>query len=200
MISLLKKHLTKCFVAGLVAILPIAGLVLTIVYFENQIAGVWLKQQGYYFFGMGVLLLGISLYLIGLAVTSLIGRWFFHRFDRLMDSLPILGTLYQTLKQLLGYGEGPNGLFKRVVWVMLDSPERYELGLVTCEASNETAGRIGIFLPNAPTPTSGKLIYLLPEQTLPTGISVNDAMQMLVSLGSLQTARGSLFSATSRSP
>lgn len=186
MTKTIKGHFARCFIAGIVAILPIAGLLLTIVYFENQVAGVWLKQQGFYFFGLGMILLAVLIYLIGLSVSSIVGKWIFAKFDAAMDKLPLLGMLYQTIKQLLGYGEGPKGLFKQVVWVTFDSPPRQELGLVTMPASPETQGRIGVFIPNAPTPTMGRLMFLQPTAVIQANMSVNEALQLLVSLGSVQ--------------
>jgi uncharacterized membrane protein len=181
----IRNHIVTAFVAGIVAILPVAGLAITIVYFENQVAGSWLKNQGFYFFGLGLLIFTALVYLIGLTVSTFVGRWIWRRVDLLLDRLPVLGSLYQTLKQILGYGEGPKGIFQRVVLVTMESKDRYEIGLVTREASAETQGRIVVFVPNAPTPTSGRLVYIEPELTQPSSLTASQAMQLLVSLGSL---------------
>ncbi|MBL8889476.1 MAG: DUF502 domain-containing protein [Planctomycetaceae bacterium] len=180
-----RRHIAKCLVAGVVALLPIGGLLLTVYYFENQVAGVWLKNQGFYFFGLGLLLATISLYLIGLIVSSLLGRWLFYQADRLLDRMPVLGNLYQTLKQLIGYGEGPQGMFKRVVWVSRDDAKQFELGLVTMEASPASQDRLAVFVPSGPSPTTGRLLYLERDRLIETNLTVNEALQILVSLGSL---------------
>ncbi len=187
--SYLSNHLVKCFVAGIVAILPIAGLVLTVVYFENQVAGTWLKNQGFYFFGLGLIILILLIYLIGLTVSTFVGRWIWHRFDRLLVKLPVLGNLYQTTKQILGYGEGPTGIFQRVVLVPTSGPERLEIGLVTQEASADTDNKLSIFVPSAPAPTNGRLIYLAANQVQSTTLTVSEALQLLVSLGTVKTER-----------
>jgi uncharacterized membrane protein len=181
----IKTHLVRCFVTGIVALLPMAGLLFSFVYFENLIAGSWLKERGFYFFGLGIILLVATLYFVGLLLSSVIGKWVFNRFDRLLDRLPILGELYQTVKQLVGYGEGPSGLFKRVVWVAHENPDRWELGLVTDQSGVSLEGRVAVYLPNAPTPTSGRLVYLRHDQLHPTDMKVNEAMQLLVSLGAV---------------
>lgn len=181
----LTGHVTRCFVAGIVAILPIAGLVVTVVYFESQVAGSWLKNQGYYFFGMGLLILAVLVYFIGLIVSTFIGRWIWSRVDRLLERLPILGNLYQTLKQILGYGAGEGALFRRVVLVQFQNPDRYEIGLVTVEASEKTSQRMGVFLPSAPTPTSGRFVYVQPQVVVDTQLTASEAMQLLVSMGTI---------------
>ena len=179
----IRKHIVKCFVAGIVAILPIAGLVMTIVYFESQVAGIWLKNQGFYFFGLGLLIVIILVYLVGLAVSTFVGRWLWNLFDRLLVRLPILGNLYQTTKQILGYGEGPGGFFQRVVLVPTAFPERFEIGLVTREANADNNGLLAVFVPTAPSPTSGHLVYIASDKIKPTSLTVNEALQLLVSIG-----------------
>jgi uncharacterized membrane protein len=181
----IRNHIVTSFIAGIVAILPVAGMAITIVYFENQVAGSWLKNQGFYFFGLGLLIFTAVVYLIGLTVSTFVGRWIWGRVDGLLDRTPVLGGLYLTLKQILGYGEGPKGLFQRVVLVAVECRDRYEIGLVTREASDDTQGRIVVFVPNAPTPTSGRLVYVDPDLTQPSSLTVSQAMQTLVSLGSL---------------
>jgi uncharacterized membrane protein len=181
----LKGHFTKCFVAGVVAILPIAGLVATVVYFEGQVAGSWLKNQGYYFFGLGLLILTVLVYLIGLVVSTFVGRWVWNRVDRVLGRLPILGNLYQTLKQILGYGNEEGALFRRVVLVQFQNPDRFEIGLVTVDASEKTSQRLGVFLPSAPTPTSGRFVYVQPQVVLDTKLTTSEAMQLLFSMGTV---------------
>ncbi|MSR58002.1 MAG: hypothetical protein EXS05_10040, partial [Planctomycetaceae bacterium] len=53
----LGQHLgvTRCLLAGLVALLPIGGFVLTVVYLERSIAESWLARQPFYFPGLGLI-------------------------------------------------------------------------------------------------------------------------------------------------
>lgn len=179
------NHLVTAFVAGVVALLPVVGLAITIVYFENQVAAVWLKAQGFYFFGLGILLSTLLVYLVGLTVSTFVGRWLWGKLDRMLEHVPVLGRIYQTLKQILGYGEGPGGVFKRVVLVALEGNDRHELGLVTREASDETGGRTVVFIPSAPAPTSGRLVYAEPDRVQSSPLLPSQVMQLLVSLGSV---------------
>lgn len=180
----LQQHITKCVVAGIVALLPIVGIVLGVVYFEMQLSSSWLQDQGFYFFGMGILIAAVTIYLVGFAVSTFIGRFVWHMVDRLLNRLPILGNLYQTLKQLLGYGEGPNAFFQRVVFVRTRDFDGEELGLVTREATaGDAQGRLSVFVPYAPTPTLGRLIFVESSKVRPADMTVNEAMKGLVSIG-----------------
>src|SRR5258708_39183822 len=123
MTQYIARHVTGCFLAGVVALLPIGGFVLTVAYLEATIAGSWLAGQPYYFPGLGLLATAAVIYLIGLTVSTFLGRWLWGRIDVLFDSLPALGRLYQTLKQIIGYGAGEDAIFQRAVLIRGSGPD-----------------------------------------------------------------------------
>ena len=41
----IRSHLSRCIVAGIVALLPIGGTVLSVLYLESMIADSWLKDD-----------------------------------------------------------------------------------------------------------------------------------------------------------
>lgn len=180
----LTGHLTRCFIAGIVALLPIGGTILTIAYLESTVAGSWLAKQPFYFPGAGLLLAAALIYAVGLVVTTVLGQWMWTRLDRLLDRLPILGRLYQTLKQLLGVAEGEDAIFRQVVLVPARDTAAVEIGLVTHETV-DAAGKKQrvVFVPSAPTPTTGRLLIVDESLLVPLDISASDAMKALVSLG-----------------
>src|SRR5262245_31273355 len=129
----IRRHVTRCILAGVVALLPIGGFVFTVIYLESAISGSWLAKQVWYFPGMGLIATIAAIYLIGLTVSTFVGRWLWSLIDRILNSLPMLGRLYQTLKQIVGYGEGRDAIFQKVVLVPNRDSEGSELGLVTNE-------------------------------------------------------------------
>jgi uncharacterized membrane protein len=182
--QILSKHISRCFLAGIVALLPIGGFVFTVVYLEATIAGSWLAKQPYYFPGLGLLATAAAIYLIGLTVSTFLGRWLWGRIDLLFDSLPALGRLYQTLKQIIGYGEGMDAIFHRVILIHGSEPDGSELGLVTNETSDETgSSKLVVFVPGAPNPTTGRLVVIDAARTTSLSVSVSDALKTLLSVG-----------------
>lgn len=178
------RHLTKCFVTGVVALLPIAGIVLTVVYAELTISQSWLARQAWYIPGLGIVIVAATTYLIGLFLSNVIGKWIWRRSDRILDQLPVLGSLYQTLKQILGYGEGESALFMYVALIPAANGTGDELGLVTREiVAADGAARLVVFVPSAPTPTSGRLIVIERSSAKRLSMSVNEAMKTLVAVG-----------------
>ncbi len=181
--DLLIKHVTRCFVAGIVALLPIGGMVLGVVYVEVQIADSWLAKQSYYFPGMGLLGAVVLIYLIGLIVSTFVGRWAWNFIDGLLNKLPALGKLYQTLKQILGYGQGEEAMFQRVVLVPSRHPDAVEMGLVTGQIQQSGRSRLVVFVPGAPNPTTGRLIVTDAQSVESIDMPVSDVFKALVSLG-----------------
>lgn len=184
--SRLRQHLVRNFFAGVVALLPVAGLVLTVAYLESTIAQSWLAQQPFYFPGFGLFAAAFVIYFIGLLVSTFIGKWIWSRVDAMLDKAPTLGRLYQTLKQVLGYGEGKEAVFQQVVLVPGNYPEAEEIGLVTNEIRDgDDVPKLLVFIPGVPNPTSGRLLWMRATQVRPLAISVNEALKHLVSLGKL---------------
>ncbi len=178
------KHITKCLLAGIVALLPIGGLVLTIGYLETMISDAGLTRLPYYFPGLGLLLALAVLYGIGLLLTTFIGRWVWMRLDRLFDNLPALGKLYVSLKQILGYGKGKDAVFQEAVMVTAPDDTGEEFGLVTRRFKQaDGSERLLVFMPGSPNPTTGRLLVCRPEQIRPSDLEVNEVFKVLVAVG-----------------
>lgn len=178
------QHITKCVIAGIVAILPVGGLVLTVAYLESLISSSGLSKLAFYFPGMGLLLAVLSIYLVGLTVSTFVGKWFWSTCDAMLNKLPALGKLYQSLKQILGYGEGDDAIFHETV--LITSPDKVgeELGLITNSITlPDGEMRYVVFVPGSPNPTAGRLIITQPGHVRKIPATTNEALRVLVALG-----------------
>jgi uncharacterized membrane protein len=176
-------HFTKCFLAGLVAVLPIGGLILLIVQLDQALRPL-VKDTPFDFFGMSLIVAIVAIYLLGLIVTTFIGRWVWGLVDSLLSRLPGLAVLYKTLKQILGYGDGKDALFRQVVFIKDAASGTLEVGLVTEELLIKEHGqRLAVFLPGSPNPMLGKLVLVEPQRVIPTQIPVDVALKALLSTG-----------------
>ncbi|MFM1872973.1 MAG: hypothetical protein RL398_2395 [Planctomycetota bacterium] len=177
------RHVTRCLVAGIVALLPMGGALFSILWLEGAIAGSWRSNpDNFYFPGLGLLLAFLAVYLVGLFVTTFVGRWLWRRLDRMLEALPLLGTLYQSLKEVLGYDTGRERFFQGVVAVRVD--EGFEIGFITGEAKGPdgTPCKL-VFVPSSPNPSNGRLMLLPPDRLLPLEARTADALRTLVAIG-----------------
>ncbi|MFY9342669.1 MAG: DUF502 domain-containing protein [Planctomycetota bacterium] len=176
------RHVTRCLCAGIVALLPMGGAVLTVVWLEGALAESWGNKVSWYFPGLGLLLALLAVYLVGFVVTTFVGRWLWGLADRLLESLPGLGTLYQSLKEVLGYDSGRERFFRGVVAVRAD--DGWEIGFVTGEAAGpDGKPHTLVFVPSAPNPTNGKLLLVEPARLQHLDVRTTDALRSLVSMG-----------------
>jgi len=184
----MRDHFTRCFIAGLVAVLPVGALVLLVYKLEESLKPL-ARQLPFYsdhIPGLGILCAIALIYFLGLTVTTFIGRWIWELFDRVLSRLPGLAVLYNTLKQILGYSTGKDAMFRSVVLVKDASGSNYELGLVTEEIRLEGHPlRWSVFLPGAPNPAFGRMVLVEPALCVMTQIPVDVALKALLSTGKM---------------
>ncbi|MBY0569052.1 MAG: DUF502 domain-containing protein [Hyphomonadaceae bacterium] len=139
--------------------------------------------------GGGLLLAIAALTLIGALAGNLVGRWIVATADAGIANLPLVRTIYGGAKQVFKQVAAPERTsFKQAVLVEFPQPGSYAIGFITNEDTSEVAADIGadlvaVYVPQAPIPTSGFLLYL-PRATLrPLAIPPDEALKRVISLG-----------------
>ena len=173
--------MARCMAAGAVALLPIVGSVALVVWTEGSLAGSWLAQQPFYFPGLGILVAAAVVYGIGLFVTTFLGRWLWRTVDRLAERLPLLGTMYQSIKEVLGYDTSRERFFQGVV--LVESGGGDQLGLVTGATVIDGVERTIVFVPGTPNPATGRLLLVPTAELRRVDIRVANSLRALVAMG-----------------
>jgi uncharacterized membrane protein len=179
----IQRHFVVCLITGLITILPIGGTVLLIIFAERSLSP--LIPDKLYFPGEGLLVVVALLYLLGLALSSVIGRWIWDALDGGLSRLPGLGMLYRTLKQIFGFDAGEGALFQRVVLIRDDSTSSMEIGLVTASEGDGEAKQLTVFIPGSPNPSQGRLLRIPASRVEATDWSVDKALKSLFSVGKI---------------
>ena len=179
----IQRHFIVCLITGFVTVLPIGGTILLIVFAEKSLSP--LIPARFYLPGAGLLLVTVLLYLLGLTLTSVIGRWLWQALDSALSRLPGMGTIYRTLKQILGFESSDGALFERVVLVQDDSVGSTEIGLVTLSEGEGGARQVVVFVPGSPNPAQGRLLRMPADRVIATDWSVDKALKALFSLGKI---------------
>ena len=157
--------------------------------------------------GLSVPLLGILL--IGLMARNFVGRWLLEFGEGTLSRIPLAGSIYKTLKQLLETFLKDNSTrFRRVVLVEYPREGLFSVGFVTGVVGPSLQPELdqtllSVFIPTAPNPTTG-WYTLVPEKSVKDlNISVEDAFRTIISAGivnpddkssSTNTSFSSLFS------
>jgi|SRR5688572_4182501 len=155
--------------------------------------------------GAGVAFALVGLTIVGALVGNLAGRWLIGAADGVIANLPLVRSIYGGAKQVFGQVAAPERTsFKQAVLIEFPRPGLWTLGFITNEDTAEVTHDIGeplvaVYVPQAPIPTSGFLIYAPREHLKPLAISPEDALKRVISLGIIRDAEAdALISATKR--
>lgn len=144
--------------------------------------------------GGGLLLAIATLTLVGALAGNLIGRWLVNTADKGIANLPLVRTIYGGAKQVFKQVAAPERTsFKQAVLVEFPLPGCYAIGFITNENAAEVVSDIGqeliaVYVPQAPIPTSGFLLYLPRTAMTPLSIGPDEALKRVISLGIIRKA------------
>ncbi|UXE62635.1 MAG: DUF502 domain-containing protein [Woronichinia naegeliana WA131] len=137
--------------------------------------------------GLTVPFLGILL--IGLMARNFIGRWLLDTGERILQSIPLAGTVYKTLQQILEtlFKDSKNR-FRRVVMVEYPRQGVWSIGFVTGGVSEPIQAQLSqsvlsVFIPTTPNPTSGWYAIFAEEEVINLDLSIEDAFRIIISGG-----------------
>jgi uncharacterized membrane protein len=188
--------LRNSFLAGVAVVLPFVITVwviwLVVSFIDSNVAPLVperLQPFTQSFFGAGVLIAVAVLTLIGALAGNLVGRWVVDSADELIANLPVVRSIYGGAKQVFRQVAAPERTsFKQAVLVEFPTPGTWTIAFITNENTAEVAHDVGeslvaVFVPHAPIPTSGYLLYLPRSALKPLRLSPEEALKRVISLG-----------------
>ena len=136
--------------------------------------------------GMGILVLVFSLALLGWLGAKFINETIRYWFDRMLDRIPLIKTIYKSVTDLLGAFVGQKKSFNRPVLVKLSQENDIEvIGFITDDDLQELGNiqnKIGVYLPMSYS-FSGHLVIVPVQNVKPIDKSSVDVMKYIVSGG-----------------
>ncbi len=139
--------------------------------------------------GMGVLVLGAVMILTGVFVTNMFGQWSVRQWDRLMGKIPIVKSIYNSVKQVSDTLFSSNGnAFREAVLVQYPRAGSWTIAFVTGRPGGEVAAHlpgehVSVYVPTTPNPTSGFFLMMPRGDVLPLRMSVDEALKYVISMG-----------------
>ncbi len=138
--------------------------------------------------GLGILLVLIFLYFLGLIVSNIVGKQFFKFLGNISEKIPLIGAVYNVGKQLsqsLSAAGTEKQAFKKAVLVKLGSENLMVPGFVMNSMMSTTTNEEFYFVlvPTAPTPGSGFVMVVKASDTFDPGWSVEECLKAIVSVG-----------------
>jgi uncharacterized membrane protein len=180
----LKKHLRTTLLTGIFAAAPLAVTAFFIWYVEAST-----RQPVRDLTGLNIPFLGVAIalaliYLLGLVVSSLVGKWLISRVDGLLLRVPVLKELYQAWKHISVTPGGAEGIFAKVALVPVgDGTGCRTLGFTSGAAIAGDPRTCCVFIPAAPNPMNGRLVFVPIAQCRMLETTPEEAFKWILSGG-----------------
>lgn len=178
----IQSHLKRTMLSGAFAFIPIAITIALLLYVENMTRAP-LAKIGLNIPGLGIVLSVLLIYFTGLFVSSLIGRFFLNKLDRLLQRLPLLRDLYKAWKQISFTPGGGEGIYAKVVLVPDGRGDQHVLAFSSMEPLTPTSDSVVVFVPNSPNPVMGRVAFIRRQDVIELPISTDEAFKILLSSG-----------------
>ena len=184
------SHFRRIIFTGLLAIVPVAltFYILKIIFtiLDNLTSPIF-KRMDIYIPGLGILLTLLLIYLLGLFITNILGKQFLNWLETLIKNIPLVNTIYNTIKQITQVFSGTKGKnFQSVVYIEYPRKDLWTLAFVTGESKNEDKVEFyHLFVPTTPNPTSGVFIMIPKKDSVETDLNVEEALKSVISGGML---------------
>ena len=156
------------------------------------------KLVGYAIPGAGALLAVILIFGLGMLAHNMIGRRILRFGERLISRVPVLRPVYMGAREVtkvLGTDRTKN--FRRVVVIPFPNRDILSIAFLTNEFELDgPRGRepwASVFMPTTPNPTTGFYLLIPAELVRDSGLSVEEAVKMVISGGLLAPDPGRIF-------
>jgi uncharacterized membrane protein len=188
----------RYFVAGLLVWLPMVATVLVLSFAINLIDRSLLLLPvkyrpetllGFEIPGIGVILTFSLVFITGLIAANFFGRSLVNAWERLLSRIPLVRTVYGSVKQITSslFADASKS-FREVVLVEYPRRELWMLAFVTGDTPDQFKKVVGedlinIYVPTTPNPTSGFYLMVPPKDVRRLNIPVEVGLKMILSAG-----------------
>ena len=188
----------KWLLAGLLVLVPLAitawllnWFVATLDQTLEILPGDWHpdKLLGYHIPGFGVLLALAIVLIIGAVASNFLGRKLVSWWEALLGRIPIVRSIYSSIKQVSDTLFSENGnAFRKALLVQWPREGVWTIGFQTGspggDVVNHLAGDyLSVYVPTTPNPTGGYFVMLKREDCIELKMSVDEALTYVISMG-----------------
>lgn len=130
--------------------------------------------------------------LIGITTRNFIGKAVLKFFEGMMVKIPIVNIFYKSVKQVVtAFSLNKKSFIEAVlveyprkdVWALAFVTQNNITGMVDKNGKDMGAGKVSLFLPTTPNPTSGFFILVNKDEIVHLAISVEESIKVLMSAG-----------------
>jgi uncharacterized membrane protein len=187
----------RYLIAGLLIWVPLGVTVMVI----KLLVGImdqtllWLPEPyrpeallGFHVPGLGVVLSVIIVLGTGVVVANLFGRKLVEVWENILARIPLVRTIYASVKQILETVFSSGQSFRKVLLVEYPRKGLWTLAFQSSTTQGEAQIKTGqeminVFIPTTPNPTSGFFIMVPRSDVVELDMNVDDGLKMIISAG-----------------
>ena len=188
----------KYFITGLLVLVPLAitawVLSLIISTLDQSLLFVPDAWQPSRFFGANIPGLGAVLtlaivFVTGLLTNNLVGKYIVRVGERLLKRVPVVSSLYGSVKQVSDTLFSSSGnAFRQAVLIPYPHADSYTIAFLTGvpggDVTNHLVGDfVSVYVPTTPNPTSGFFLMMERSRVKELDMTVDAALKYIVSMG-----------------
>jgi uncharacterized membrane protein len=190
--------LRKYFITGLLILVPLSITLWVI----NAVIGLmdhsllllpaeWRPETvtGHYIPGLGAVLTLLIIFVTGLLAQNFIGSYVLSRWEALLNRIPIVSSIYSSVKQVSDTLFSTDGnAFRTTVLVQYPRQGAWTLAFITGTPCREVQQHlqgdfVSLYVPTTPNPTSGFFIMVPKADVIELDMTVDVALKHIVSMG-----------------
>lgn len=139
--------------------------------------------------GIGAILTIAIVFLTGLLTNNLVGNYIVRLGERLLRRIPVVSSLYGSVKQVSDTLFSSSGnAFRQAVLIPYPHADSYTIAFLTGvpggDVKNHLVGDyVSVYVPTTPNPTSGFFLMMERSKVVELDMTVDAALKYIVSMG-----------------
>ena len=144
---------------------------------------------GFHILGLGAIVTVLVVFLTGLFSANILGQRFVHLWEWLLGRIPVVKTIYSSVKQVsdtLISGQGQ--AFRKALLVQYPREGSWTIAFQTGQPGGDVVNYlkgeyVSVYVPTTPNPTSGFFLMMPKAEVIELDMSVDEALKYIISMG-----------------
>lgn len=156
--------------------------------------------------GVGAILTLLIIFLTGLLAANFIGQKMVRWSEKLLSRIPVVNSVYHSVKQVSDTLFAPNGnAFRQALLVQYPRQGCWTIAFLTGKPAGDLINHlqgehVSVYVPTTPNPTSGFFLMMPKAEVVELDMSVDEALKYIISMGVVAPPPARRFNPVIESP
>ena len=139
--------------------------------------------------GAGAVLTLAMIFLTGLLAANFIGQKLVGWWEKLLARIPVVNSVYNSVKQVSDTLFAPNGnAFRKAMLVPYPHQNSWTIAFLTGQPGGDIVNHldgeyVSVYVPTTPNPTSGFFLMMPVKDVVELDMTVDEALKYIISMG-----------------